>query len=68
MKGRVAAYEVLRITPRIRQLVASGASSDDIHEAAVSEGMVNLKRYSARLLTGGLSTVEEITSVVSIRG
>lgn len=67
VKGRVGIYEVMRITPRLRQLIAAGASSDDIHTAAIAEGMVDLKGYSSRLLTGGLSTVEEITSVVSVR-
>ena len=43
-----------------------GARSEDIHAAAVEEGMIDLKRYSAWLLTEGLTSVEEVTSVVSV--
>ncbi|MDQ3068180.1 MAG: Flp pilus assembly complex ATPase component TadA [Acidobacteriota bacterium] len=67
VKGRLGIYEVLRVTPAIRKLVAARASTDAIHDAAVAEGMVDLRRYAALLLTGGLTTVEEVTSVVSTR-
>ena len=67
VKGRVGIYEVMRITPALRPLVARGAPAEDIHAAAVAGGMVDLKAYSAKLLLAGLTTVEEVTSVVSIQ-
>ena len=51
---------------RLRAMVGTGARAEDIHTAALEEGMVDLKRYSAQLLTEGLTTVEEVTSVVSV--
>lgn len=44
----------MKVSPRIRALVASAARSEDIHAAALEEGMIDLKRYSAWLLTEGL--------------
>ena len=67
VKGRVGIYEVMRVTPTIRKLIASRATTEAIHDAAVAEGMIDLKSYSAMLLTEGLTTVEEVTSVVSVR-
>ena len=67
VKGRIGIYEVLRVTPSIRKLIASRSSSEAIHEAAVAEGMVDLRRYAAMLLTEGLTAVEDVTSVVSVR-
>jgi type IV pilus assembly protein PilB len=67
VKGRVGIYEVLRMTPALRHMVAGGATAEAIHEAAVAGGMLDLKRYAAVLLTEGLTTVEEVTSVVSVR-
>ena len=67
VKGRVGIYEVLRVTPAVRKLIAARAATEAIHEAAVAEGMVDLRRYAAQLLTEGLTTVEEVTSVVSVR-
>jgi type IV pilus assembly protein PilB len=67
VKGRVGIYEVMRLTPALRQLVSSGATAEAIHAAAVSDGMIDLKRYAALLLIEGLTTAEEVTSVVSMR-
>jgi type II secretory ATPase GspE/PulE/Tfp pilus assembly ATPase PilB-like protein len=67
VKGRVGIYEVMRVTPAVRKLIAARASTEAIHEAAVAEGMIDLKSYAAMLLTEGLTTVEEVTSVVSVR-
>jgi type IV pilus assembly protein PilB len=66
VRGRVGVYEVMKVTPRIRTMIATAARSEDIHAAAVEEGMIDLKRYSAWLLTEGLTNVEEVTSVVSV--
>jgi len=67
VKGRVGIYEVLRVTPAIRKLIAARAATEAVHEAAVAEGMLDLKGYASMLLMEGLTTVEEVTSVVSVR-
>jgi type II secretory ATPase GspE/PulE/Tfp pilus assembly ATPase PilB-like protein len=66
VRGRVGIYEVMKMTPRLRAMVGSGARSEDLHAAALEEGMIDLKGYSAWLLTEGLTSVEEVTSVVSV--
>jgi type IV pilus assembly protein PilB len=66
LKGRVGIYEVMRLNARLRSMVGSGARAEDIHAAALEQGMIDLKKYAAFLLTEGLTTVEEVTSVVSI--
>jgi len=65
VRGRIGIYEVLRMTPALRALVAGNSTADDIH-AAVASGMIDLKRYAAILLQEGLTTVEEVTSVVAV--
>lgn len=67
VKGRVGIYEVMRVTPSIRKLIAARATTEAIHEAAVAEGMIDLKGYASMLLLDGQTTVEEVTSVVSVR-
>ena len=63
VRGRVGVYEVMKVTPRLRAMIGSASRSEEIHAAAVEEGMIDLQRYSAWLLTEGL---EEVTSVVSV--
>jgi type IV pilus assembly protein PilB len=66
VKGRVGIYEVMRMTPPLRQLVAKRSSAEEIHAAALAGGMVDLKGYAALMLALGYTSVEEVTSVVSI--
>jgi type IV pilus assembly protein PilB len=66
VRGRVGVYEVMKITPRLRAMIGAGARTEELHAAAIEEGMIDLKRYSAWLLAEGLTSVEEVTSVVSV--
>ncbi|HEY3043611.1 MAG TPA: ATPase, T2SS/T4P/T4SS family [Vicinamibacterales bacterium] len=66
LKGRIGIYEVMKMNAELRQMVGRGALAEDIHAAALNQGMIDLKRYAALLLTEGLTTVDEVTSVVSV--
>ena len=61
-KGRVAIYEVLEMTPRLRDLVLKNASSDDIKAAAIKEGMKTLRMSALTKVAQGLTTLEEALS------
>ncbi len=67
VKGRVGIYEVLKMGPEVRALVAKGANTEEIHATALASGMLDLKKYSAWLLQEGLTTVEEVLQVVSVQ-
>ena len=47
-------------------MVGRSAGAEEIHAAALANGMIDLKRYAVMLLAEGLTTVEEVTRVVSI--
>lgn len=66
LKGRIGIYEVMKLTPALRAMVGGRVRAEEIHQAAVHHGMVDLRRYAGRLLREGLTNVEEVTSVVSI--
>src|SRR5262249_28405508 len=42
-KGRIAIYEVLTLTPELRDLILSGASALEIKRAAIRQGMQTLR-------------------------
>jgi type IV pilus assembly protein PilB len=67
VKGRVGIYEVLKMNAEIRALIAKGATTEDIHAAAVRNGMIDLKAYAGILLKEGLTSVEEVLQVVSVQ-
>jgi type II secretory ATPase GspE/PulE/Tfp pilus assembly ATPase PilB-like protein len=56
----------MRMTPALRAMVGRGARAEEAHASALGEGMIDLKGYAALLLLDGQTTVEEVTSVVSL--
>jgi type IV pilus assembly protein PilB len=61
-KGRVAIYEVLQVTPRVRELILKNASSDDIKAMAIKDGMKTLRMAALTKVAQGLTTLEEAVS------
>ena len=51
------------VTRRIRDAIASGASSDDIESIAVEEGMHTLKDACARMVRKGITTISEMKKI-----
>jgi type IV pilus assembly protein PilB len=58
-KGRVAIYEVLQVTPKIRELILRNASADDIKKQAIRDGMKTLRMCALTKVAQGLTTLEE---------
>lgn len=61
-KGRVAIYEVLAVTPKVRELILRNASSDDIKRQAIKDGMKTLRMCALTKVAQGLTTLEEAVS------
>lgn len=58
-KGRTVVAEVLFVTKKIRELIKAKASSEDIKEQAVREGMKTLLDDARQKVLQGVTTVEE---------
>jgi type IV pilus assembly protein PilB len=59
-RGRQGVYEVMPLTPKLRELVLERASANEIKRAAIGEGMLTLRRDGLMKLKRGLTTAEEI--------
>jgi len=59
-RGRVGLYEVMLITPEIREMVLKESSSDAIRIQAVDQGMKTLRMDAVDKIKQGLTTVEEM--------
>jgi type IV pilus assembly protein PilB len=62
-KGRVAAYEVMQVSDPIRTLINKEASTEQIKEAAMEEGMKTLLAFSFELVQDGYTTLAEVERV-----
>jgi len=60
-KGRSGLFEVLAVSPIIRRMITEGATSDDIEEQAVKEGMETLRVEGLKKVLEGVSTIDEIS-------
>ncbi len=66
-RGRVGAFEVLRVDESLRPLIAMGATTTQLRAEAIRSGHLTLmKDYCRYLLTQGLTTPEEVTRILFI--
>lgn len=61
--GRIGVYEILEVTPSLRNLIAARASTNVLREAAIDEGMLTLKKSVRRLVLDGTTTLSEMHSI-----
>ncbi|MFH0839149.1 MAG: ATPase, T2SS/T4P/T4SS family [Candidatus Omnitrophota bacterium] len=61
-KGRVAIYEVMKITEEIRELVSQGATSFALKEAAQRVGLKTLRESGLVKVQHGITSLEEVLS------
>jgi len=65
-KGRIAAYEILTITSEMREMISKGATTEELNRLAIKNGMRTLADSCSRLVLSGITSLEEMMSVVSI--
>jgi type IV pilus assembly protein PilB len=59
-KGRAGLYEVMALSPELRRLILKGASTAELSEQAVSEGMLTLRMDGIVKIRKGATTLEEV--------
>jgi type II secretory ATPase GspE/PulE/Tfp pilus assembly ATPase PilB-like protein len=64
-RGRLGIYEVLSVTPSIQKLIISGATSENIQEQAIKEGMITMQTDGLVKALQGQTTLEEIMRVTT---
>jgi len=64
-RGRIGIYEVMRITDRLRRLIAGRATEDQLRDAVVSGGMVTLGEDGLAKVKSGVTTADELLRVVT---
>jgi type IV pilus assembly protein PilB len=59
-KGRAGLYEVMSISVEIRRLIMHGASTDELRDQGLKEGMLTLRMDGMLKALRGVTTLEEI--------
>lgn len=63
-RGRIGIYEALAIDKPMRQLITGNAGLETLRSTAIQHGMRSLRLSGAHKIAEGLTTLEEIYSVV----
>jgi type IV pilus assembly protein PilB len=64
-RGRIGIYEVMRVTDKLRRLIAVKSTEDQLREAAVAGGMITLGEDGLAKVKSGITTPEELLRVVT---
>jgi type IV pilus assembly protein PilB len=59
-RGRAGLYEVMHMSTAIRRLVMHGASTDELRDQGLSEGMLTLRMDGLLKASRGVTTLEEV--------
>ncbi|MEV4639249.1 ATPase, T2SS/T4P/T4SS family [Actinoplanes sp. NPDC049548] len=62
-RGRIALHEVMPISPEIESLTIKRASSGEIRDVAIEQGMYDLRADGLAKAAGGLTSVREVSRV-----
>jgi type IV pilus assembly protein PilB len=64
-RGRAGLYEVMAMSPALRRMVLTGASTVELRDQAVVEGMLTLRMDGMKKLERGTTTLEEVVKETS---
>ena len=67
-RGRSGIHEVLTISDRVRALILANASSSEIRQAAVEDGMRTMQHDAIQKVLHGHTSLEECLRVIAIEG
>jgi type II secretory ATPase GspE/PulE/Tfp pilus assembly ATPase PilB-like protein len=62
-RGRMAIYELVRITPAMGELITHKASQQQVIQQCYKDGYRPMREYGIRKILAGQTTVEEVLSV-----
>ncbi len=62
-RGRIGIYEMMEVTPEIKELIVNKDSTAELKEVAMSQGMVTLKNGARKKVLDGITSISEMMDV-----
>ncbi|MCP2598255.1 Flp pilus assembly complex ATPase component TadA, partial [Candidatus Aminicenantes bacterium AC-335-L06] len=59
-KGRIGLFEVMEITEEIKELILTGATTSEIRNKAIEQGMITLRQSGLQKIKDGITSIEEV--------
>ncbi len=64
--GRTAVFEILQVTPQVRELIARGAPLTEVSELARRSGLRSLREAAVRKMAMGVTSFEEVMRMTAV--
>lgn len=64
-KGRTAVHEIMIVTGKLKHAIHEGATTEQINQLAIEEGMISMRENLRRLLVQGIITFETYFDTVA---
>ena len=61
--GRIAIFEVLKMTPSLASLILKSLSEEDLREEAKNQGMITMRQDGILKVLKGITSIEEVLRV-----
>ncbi|MDR2530968.1 MAG: Flp pilus assembly complex ATPase component TadA [Oscillospiraceae bacterium] len=61
--GRIGVYEIMKVTPEIKRLIATRGTTEQIKDSAVRDGMNTLRMAASRYVIDGTTTIAEMLKI-----
>lgn len=62
-KGRIGTYEIMTVSPAIKNIIARGGDSEEIKAVAVEEGMSTLRMSASKYVLQGITSMKEMKKI-----
>lgn len=66
-QGRMGLFQVMEMTPQLRELVMAGVAEQDLRSAALTSKMTTLNEDGLAKVKEGITTIEELLRVIEVR-
>ena len=66
LRGRQGLYEVMAMSPALRRDIMHEASTDELRDIALDEGMLTLRMDGLKKVERGITTLEEVVKETAV--
>lgn len=61
--GRIGVYEIMEITPKLKEIISKNGNADEINKVAMAQGMKTLRVAASKYVLSGVTSISEMKRI-----
>lgn len=61
--GRIGVYEIMEITPKLKEIISKNGNADEINKVAMEQGMKTLRVAASKYVLSGVTSISEMKRI-----